>query len=180
MDEASDRLLVERTRGGQVEAFGELVRRYQTSVYNVCYRVLGDPAEAEDAAQEAFLRAFRRLGSYDAERPFGPWMRRIAANMSINLLNRRPQPPVSFDDERDEPTDEEARPEAVTARKNRDEQVRQVFRSLPPTYRAVIELRHYQEMRYDEIAAQLGLSLPEVKTRLYRARRAMARKLGDV
>jgi RNA polymerase sigma-70 factor (ECF subfamily) len=68
MDEASDRQLVVRTRGGEADAFGELVRRYQTSVYNVCYRLLADSAEAEDQAQEAFLRAYRHLGTYDDQR----------------------------------------------------------------------------------------------------------------
>src|SRR4030067_65977 len=71
MDEAPARLLVQRTRGGDVKAFGELVQRYQTSVFSVCYRLLGDSAEAEDLAQEAFLRAFRRLASFDVERPGG-------------------------------------------------------------------------------------------------------------
>src|SRR3989304_10198768 len=99
MDEASDRQLVARTRGGEADAFGELVGRYQNSVFNVCYRLLGDPAEAEDLAQEAFLRAFRRLASFDAERPFGPWMRRVAANLCLNMLQQRRPTPAAPGDE---------------------------------------------------------------------------------
>src|SRR3989337_3808403 len=99
MDEASDRLLVQRTRGGDVNAFGELVQRYQTSVFSVCYRLLGDSAEAEDLAQEAFLRAFRRLASFDVERPFGPWMRRGAANPCLNTLQERPPAAAALDPE---------------------------------------------------------------------------------
>src|SRR3972149_7464817 len=89
MDEASDRLLVQRTRGGDVNAFGERVQRYQTSVFSVCYRLLGDSAEAEDLAQEAFLRAFRRLATFDVERSFGPWMRR-GGDRKGTRLNSRP------------------------------------------------------------------------------------------
>src|SRR3989337_1821851 len=93
MNEASDRLLVQRTRGGDVNAFGELVQRYQPSVFGVCYRLLGDSAEAEDLAQEAFLRAFRRLASFDVERPFGPWMRRGGAHPGPETPPaRRPRP----------------------------------------------------------------------------------------
>lgn len=178
MDEASDRLLVEQTRGGQANAFGELVRRYQTSVYNVCYRVLGDSAEAEDLTQEAFLRAYRRLGSYDIERPFGPWMRRVAANLCLNSLQRRNPPTVDLDEEFDRDAGGEPRmAEAVADRRAEAERIRGALRVLPPHYRMVIELRHYQDMSYEDIASALGLSLPEVKTRLYRARRAMANLL---
>ncbi|HSR47244.1 MAG TPA: sigma-70 family RNA polymerase sigma factor [Anaerolineales bacterium] len=180
MDEASDRLLVEQTRGGQIDAFGELVRRYQTSVFNVCYRLLGDPAEAEDLTQDAFLRAYRRLESYDVDRPFGPWMRRVAANLCLNAMQRREPPTVQIDEEFDQAEDEEPRmPEAALVRRASAERVRSALHALPPHYRMVIELRHYQEMRYDDIAAELGLTLAEVKTRLYRARRAIANLLVD-
>src|SRR4030067_3153551 len=94
MNEASDRLLVQRTRGGDVNAFGELVQRYQTSVFSVCYRLLGDSAEAEDLAQEAFLRAFRRLASFDVERPFGAWMRRGGGQPCLNTPHE-PRPPAA-------------------------------------------------------------------------------------
>jgi RNA polymerase sigma-70 factor (ECF subfamily) len=180
MDDASDRLLVEQTRGGQIDAFGDLVRRYQTSVFNVCYRLLGDPAEAEDLTQEAFLRAYRRLESYDVERPFGPWMRRVAANLCLNAMQRRVPPTVQIDEEFDRAEGEDQRsPEAAVVRRAGAESVRRALHTLSPRYRMVIELRHYQEMSYDDIAAELGLTLAEVKTRLYRARRAMARLLVD-
>jgi RNA polymerase sigma-70 factor (ECF subfamily) len=180
MDEASDRLLVQRTRGGDVNAFGELVQRYQTSVFSVCYRLLGDSAEAENLAQDAFLRAFRRLGSYDEGRPFGPWMRRVAANLCLNALQQRPSPAVELDDESDEvPGDPQQSPELAGDREELVRRVRAGLLRLPDHYRAVIELRHYQDMSYDEMAAALGIAVGDVRTRLFRARRMMARWLSD-
>ncbi|HKY83863.1 MAG TPA: sigma-70 family RNA polymerase sigma factor [Anaerolineales bacterium] len=174
MDEASDRQLVVRTRSGEANAFGDLVRRYQTSVYNVCYRLLGDPQEAEDLAQEAFLRAYRRLGSYDDQRPFGPWMRRVAANLCLNALQAR-KATLSFQEEFDEvPGDVSESPEPSGERTEEVERVRRALLRLPAHYRAVIELRHYQEMSYDEIAGALGIGPGDVRTRLFRARRMMA------
>lgn len=179
MEPASDRLLVQRTRAGDADAFGELVQRYQTSVFNVCYRLLGNSAEAEDLTQEAFLRAFRRLGTYDDERPFGPWMRRVAANLCLNELERRGPPVVELDEEADEIADDPTEtPEAVGDRREIARRLRSALRQLPDHYRVVIELRHYQEMGYDEMAATLGVGVGDVKTRLFRARRKLARLMG--
>jgi len=178
MDEASDQLLVQRTRGGDVNAFGELVQRYQTSVFSVCYRLLGDSAEAEDLAQEAFLRAFRRLGSFDETRPFGPWIRRVAANLCLNVLQQRRPPPTELDDEVDEvPGDPEEMPELAGDRAELAQRVRAGLLRLPDPYRSVIELRHYHDMSYHEMAAALGIGVGDVRTRLFRARRLMARWL---
>ena len=80
----SDRSLVSMALQAEQQAFGELVRRYQTSVFNVCYRIMGERQEAEDMTQETFLRAHDRLNTYDPERPFGPWIRRVGANFCLN------------------------------------------------------------------------------------------------
>lgn len=179
MEQASDRRLVLQTRGGEVEAFGELVRRYQTSVYNVCYRLLGVPAEAEDMAQEAFLRAYRRLDSYDAGRPFGPWMRRVAANLCLTELQRRRPVEVELDDEYHDVSEAPwTAPESVREKREMAGRVRRALLSLPERYRVVVELRHYHEMSYDAIAADLGITVGDVRTRLFRARRKLADLLG--
>src|SRR4030065_1961750 len=91
MPARTDQALVRQTRGGDVESYGLLVRRYQTSVFNVCYRVLGERREAEDLAQEAFIRAHERLRTYDETRPFGPWIRRVAAGLWLDHLRRHPR-----------------------------------------------------------------------------------------
>jgi RNA polymerase sigma-70 factor (ECF subfamily) len=178
MLDSSDRGLVEQSRSGDPAAFGELVRRYQTSVYNVCYRLLGERRAAQDLAQEAFVRAYERLRSYDVERPFGPWMRRVAANLCLNQLARAGPPSVSLDDERDEPRAPAASDPALAHEQAESaEALRAAIARLPPNYRAVIELRHFQDLSYDEIAAALKISLSDVKSRLFRARKQLAESL---
>lgn len=175
MADPTDRDLAIRARRGEAEAFGELVRRYQTSVFNVCYRLLGERREAEDLAQEAFVRAFQRLDSFDAERPFGPWMRRVAANLCLNRLQLDAPPAAPLDEERDEDT--ASTPEAAQEQTERAELVRAALLGLPVHYRAVIELRHFQELSYDEIATALHLRLSDVKSHLFRARKMLAERL---
>ena len=171
-----DRDLILRTRRGETDAFGELVRRYQVAVFNVCYRLMGERHEAEDMAQEAFIRAYGRLESYDPERPFGPWMRRVAANVCINRFESLPAPQPVLDEERD-PDDPAQRPEPVAEQRDEADHLRRALLSLPTHYRAVLELRHYQELSYEEIAETLQLPLSDVKSHLFRARKLLAEKL---
>jgi len=178
MPDPSDRDLVLSARRGEAEAFGELVRRYQVAVFNACYRLLGNRHEAEDLAQEAFIRAYERLDRFDAERPFGPWIRRVAVNLGLNRLQSAGPPTLSLDDERDEPlSTPEEHPEAAREHAERTEALRAALLSLPPHYRAVVELRHFQELSYDEIAVALGLPVSDVKSHLFRARKLLAEKL---
>jgi len=174
MNAPSDRELIQRARRGDGQAFGELVARYQTSVFNVCYRILHERAEAEDLAQESLVRAHERLNTFDEERPFGPWIRRVAANMCLNHLSSR-KLTTGLDEERD--ADDGQGPEVVQETRERSEQIRSALASLPPHYRLVVELRHYQEMSYDEIAAELKIPLSDVKSHLFRARKLLAEKL---
>jgi len=179
MNESPDRDLILRARRGETEAFGELVQRYQAAVFNVCYRLMGERREAEDMAQEAFVRAYERLGSYDDERPFGPWMRRVAANLCVNQLEVLPRTqPAVLDEERD-PDDPAQRPEALSERRDQAERLRTALVALPAHYRIVIELRHYQELSYDEIAETLKRPLSDVKSHLFRARKLLAEKLKE-
>lgn len=176
MEASSDRDLILRARHGEVEAFGELVRIHQAGVFNVCYRMLGERREAEDLAQEAFIRAYERMRIFDAERPFGPWMRRVAANVCLNHLSAQKPEDAELDDERDAvnaPSTEAGREVQEEA-----ERVHMALASLPSHYRMVIELRHYQEMSYDEIATAMKIPLSAVKSHLFRARKMLAEKLS--
>jgi RNA polymerase sigma-70 factor, ECF subfamily len=181
---ASDQELALRSLRGDIEAFGELVRLHQASVFNVCYRLAGERQEAEDLTQEAFMRAYQRLKMYDASRPFGPWMRRLAVNVCLNRLQSaqaglagRSQP-LSLDDERDEPQTLAADlPEEMLLQAERARALRQALTSLPVHYRAVIELRHFQELSYTEIADTLKIPLSDVKSHLFRARQQLAKRL---
>lgn len=170
----TDRELIQRAMRGDKDAFGGLITRYQTNVFNVCYRLLHERGEAEDLAQETFMRAYSRLHTFDLEREFGPWIRRIAANLCFNFIETR-KITATLDAERD--ADSAQRPEALTEVQELSEQIRTAIASLPPHYRLVIELRHYQELTYDEIARELNLALSDVKSHLFRARKLLAEKL---
>jgi RNA polymerase sigma-70 factor (ECF subfamily) len=179
MLDTSDQALVRRARAGEADAFGDLVRRYQQSVFGVCFRLIGERAGAEDLAQEAFLRAYQRLDRFDDARPFGPWMRRLAANLCLNHLETRRQPAVPLDDEQDQGLEAPPAGDPAAAREaaEQTEALRAALLSLPPRYRAVIELRHFQELSYGEIAAALNLPLSDVKSDLFRARKLLAQRL---
>lgn len=174
MSAPTDRDLIQQARRGDAAAFSELVTRYQTSVFNVCYRILHERTDAEDMAQETFIRAHERLDTFDDERSFGPWIRRVAANLCLNHLETQ-RVTTQLDDERD--ADESQRPERQAEVRERSEQIRGALASLPVHYRVVIELRHYQELSYDEIAAELNIPLSDVKSHLFRARKILAEKL---
>jgi RNA polymerase sigma-70 factor (ECF subfamily) len=173
---AADRALIQRAQGGDAEAYGAIIRQHQASVFNVCYRMMGERAEAEDAAQEAFIRAHSRLHTFDLERPFGPWIRRVAANLCLNRLESR-KAEAPLDEERDRAPDGD--PETAQVHAEQTRAVRAAIAGLPPHYRAVIELRHFQELSYDAIAAELKLPLTDVKSHLFRARKLLAERLRE-
>lgn len=180
MPDVEDGVLVRRVRQGDLEAYGDLVRRYQGSVFGVCYRLLGDRQEAEDLAQDAFLRGYQRLDTFDLAYPFGPWIRRVAANLCLNRLQRHRPLTLDLDEEGSwQAASLEPTPETATVRQQAGEAVRAAILALPPAYRWVIELRHFQEASYDEIARTLHLPLSDVKSHLFRARRLLARRLSD-
>lgn len=171
MDEA---VWIERAMAGDVDAFGRLVQHYQGAVYNLAYRMLGERMEAEDAAQEAFLRAFRHLRRYDPARPFRTWLLAIAANLCIDRL-RRQRPVVEL--ERVVLQATLPGPEAALAQRQAQERVQQLLLTLPPESRAAVTLRYWYDCSYEEIAAMTGMTESAVKARLHRARRDLARLL---
>ena len=189
MTQASERDLLNRAKQGDEAALAALVRRYQTAVFNVAYRLLGNRQDAEDAAQETFVRAFRALDRFDAERPFAPWIKRITANHCLNRLEAakvRPFIPevdlagpgetaVTLDKwAQSDPT-----PEQTLLAQEQAGRIRLAIAALPPRYRAVIELRHFQQLSYEEMAVELERPLSSVKSDLFRARKMLAEKLKE-
>ena len=181
--------LLQQARQGDetsAAAYGELVRRYQTAVFNTAYRLLGRRVEAEDAAQEAFLRAYRALNRFDLERPFAPWIKRITTNLCLNWLESaqmrtqtlaaemsRDDQPVSMDDW----AQAAHSPEQTLVREEQATRLHKAIWALPPRYRAAIELRHFQELSYEEMAEVLERPLSSVKSDLFRARKMLAEKM---
>ncbi len=179
MDAPSDRALVARVRQGEVNAYGELVRRYQVSVFNTCYRMLTERRAAEDMAQETFLRGYSRLSQFDSQRPFGPWIRKIAVNLCLNQLQRIQPSTRPLLEELDAAPQSRTHPEIAIERKEKTERIRDAVANLPPHYRAVIELRHFQGLTYQQMSETLQLPLNTVRSHLFRARRVLAAILRD-
>lgn len=178
--------LITRAQAGQAEAYGELVRRHQTRVYSALVRMVGDRQDALDLAQEAFVRAYEAIGSFTPGRPFGPWIARVAANLALNWLQRRRLPTVALEPDDPEapgaarsPPDYAYEPERAYLSAEREAQIRSAIASLPPHYRAVIELRHFQELPYETIAATLNIPLSDVKSHLFRARQQLRQRMKD-
>ena len=178
MSQPSDGSLVSQTQRGETEAFSELVRRYQNSVFNVCYRMLAERRDAEDLTQETFIRAHQRLGSFDKERAFGPWIRRVADNMCLNHIKAQNPATELRDDERDYQYETgENNPDGKQQSSEEKGDIRTAILDLPANYRAAIELRHYQEMSYKEISSQLNIPVTDVKSHLFRARKLLAKRI---
>lgn len=181
MSEEPDRLLVQRALAHDQQAFGELVKTHQSAVYNLCYRMLGERGEAEDAAQETFLRAYSNLDRYDAERPFKTWILSIASNHCIDRLRKRRLVWLSID----EPlpahpalSSDEVEPEDAVIMNERSMMIQQMLAELSPEYRAAVVLRYWYDLSYTEIAEMLNTTESAVKSRLFRARQALAEKMA--
>ena len=169
---------ITQARQGDDEAFTHLVETYQKPVYNLCYRMLGEPEAAEDAAQETFLKVYQNLARYDRERSFATWLLSIAAHHCIDRLRRRRFNSVSIDENEEGQTDIPDRfapdPESETAKRQEGERLHNCLQSLDPIDRAAVIMRYWQDCSEVEIAQALKLTVPAVKSRLHRARRALA------
>lgn len=179
-----DALLVQRCLKGEERAYGVLLGRYRRAVYSLIYRMVGNAEEAQDLAQEAFIRAFRSLASYDPNRSFANWLFKIASNLTIDHFRRRRLPTISTSVGEDEDEGREldlADPTpSVLDSMVEDEDARRtadLVQSLPEHYRIVVLLRHTQDMAYEEIAEALNLPVGTVKARLHRARHMLKTKL---
>lgn len=176
MPSSDERGLVLLARQGDRDAFGEIVLLHQQAVFNVAYRLLGDVYDAEDAAQEAFIRAYQFFDRFDADRPLAPWLKRITVNVCLNRLEQS-RPASAIDEEAAPVPDPRPSPEAQTVEGQRLKRIREEISNLTPRYRAVIELRHFQELSYEEIARELKRPLSDVKSDLFRARKILAERL---
>jgi len=156
--------LVQKSLAGDLEAWGEIVRRYKEAVYGVTVAILRNRADAEDAVQEAFIRAYERLHHYDLSRRFSTWLFTVAANVAKNMLRkrRRQDPPAKLDCAPD--------PAEATWKEEVEQAVREAVWSLPEIYRVPMVLRYWHELDLSEISQVLGIRPGTVKTRLHRGR----------
>jgi RNA polymerase sigma-70 factor (ECF subfamily) len=181
---SDETIWIARARAGDQEAFSRLMEMYQTPIFNLAYRMLGDGAEAEDAAQETFLRAYTRLATYDTKRSFKTWLFSIASHHCIDRLRKRRLTWVSID----EPlppnlapalAEPSPGPEERAARGQQSARIQQQLAHLSPDDRAVIVMRYWYDFSYEEIADATGGTVSAVKSRLHRARLALADRLAE-
>ncbi|MBM3123935.1 MAG: sigma-70 family RNA polymerase sigma factor [Chloroflexi bacterium] len=177
---SEEKAWITQAQQGSDEAFTMLVETYQTPVYNLCFRMLGEPESAEDAAQETFLRAYQHLHRYDQKRPFATWLLSIAAHYCIDRLRRRKFSLFSMDAEDEDgnsfelPDPDSPDPEAESVKGQTRERVHSMLQDLNETDRAAIIMRYWYDYSEVEIAESLRLSVSAVKSRLHRARKELA------
>ena len=166
-----DAALVTRSLGGDQAAFGVLVERYQRPLYTVAYRMLSNPDDARDATQTAFVKAYERLSTFDSNLRFFSWIYRIVINECLNLLrNRRPEEALT------PALAASGSPFETAVSHEQRAQVQAALLQLSPDYRAVVVLRHFGGLSYDEMASALGVPAKTVKSRLHTARQ----RLGEL
>ncbi len=161
--------LIEQAQQGDRNAFGELVRRHYESVVHVVYRMCGEVQLAEDAAQEAFLRAWINLPSFEPRANLRNWLYRIAVNAALDVLRRKSETFVE-DEETLMVSDQMPGPEETLIRKEQVELLQRALRNLPEASRSVLVLREYGELSYQEIASVLDIPIGTVMSRLNYAR----------
>lgn len=188
-DQRDDRAIVDAVLGGDRDAYRHLVERESASVVRSCHRVLGDLHEAEDAAQEAFVTAYRSLASWRGDGPLGAWLTRIAVRIAVRQASKRRsvawlEPADPADGGRSTATDSQsvaARPRTdpamLAVRAERAADLRSAVAVLPEPYREVVTLRFFGELSLEEIARQTDRPLSTVKTHL---RRGLLRLRGTV
>lgn len=179
---------IQQVKKGDQSAFEEIVSFYQNKVFQICYRMLGNSHEAEDAAQETFVRAYMNIHSFDEKRKFSTWLYRIATNLSIDRI-RKKKPDCFLDAEikgsdgltmySQMSTDQRLPEEEVESMELQDYIQKQIL-SLPPKYRSVIVLRYIDELSLQEISEVLDMPIGTVKTRIHRGREALRKKLRDL
>jgi len=182
----SDRAIVDAVLAGDAEAYRQLVERESAAVVRVCHRILGDLHEAEDAAQEAFVTAYRSLAGWRGDGPFGAWLTRIAVRIALRQAGRRRS--VTWIDPTGRESDESpsgtlgaptpgsaplvsgphADPAVVAMRSERANELRDAVAALPEPYREIVTLRFFGDLSLDEIARQTDRPVPTVKTQLRR------------
>lgn len=164
-----------KAQSGDVQAFTGLLEAYQRPVFNLCYRMLGNAQDAEDAAQETFLRAYQSLKRYDNNRPFSTWLLSIAAHYCIDQIRKRRVQIVSVEDL---PTPDLPEPspgmESNLSKKEEQQRIKAVIGKLDEMDRAAVVMYYWYDFSYEEICQALSLSISALKSRLHRARRMMA------
>jgi len=168
-----------RTKNGDSAAFSYIAEKYQQPVYNLCYRMLGQANDAEDAAQEVFIRAYANLDTYDDTRKFSTWLFSIASHYCVDRLRKRRFNLVPWDDLAPwyhVPGQATPQPEQALIKAETTQEIQALLNVLPPDYRSAVILKYWYAMSYQEIAQTLETTVSAVKSKLFRARKMMGKQ----
>lgn len=187
-DELNDEALAIRWKKGDVNAFEEIVRRYQGKVYATAFNVTGNVEDAKDVTQEVFLKAYEKIHQWEPRGSFLPWLLRLAVNRSIDYLRKRKRTTHETLNETIAKVDEETQhvivspstPLEASRAKEIDERIREALTRLSKTQKTVFILRHYQGYSLNEIAEHLGCTVGSVKVHLFRALQKLRKELGNL
>jgi len=168
--------LVRRANRGDLDAFGEIVERYRLRVLRTAHGIVGSSDEAEDVAQEVFVKAWQALDSFRPGGSLGSWLYRITVNAAIDATRRR-RPQVNLDDIAPPPSEQHTERSVLDAEEA--ERVRRAVRHLPPASRAALVLREYEQLSYAEIAEVLDVPMGTVMSRLHYARQSLKDALSS-
>ena len=170
----TDFQLIEACLAGQQDAFEELIMRYKNLVYSIILRMTKDGEEANDLAQDVFLKMYKNLASYSPEFKFSTWTMRITTNHIIDFHRKRKAETVPLDTTVSVAvTDPDDGPEAALMRKEERERIKRVIEELPIMYKIPIVLYHQKGMSYQEIADKIGEPISKVKNRIFRGRKML-------
>lgn len=180
--EKCDKQLIKEAKSGSVEAFEELIKQCQKKVFNIAYKMTGSYDDANELAQEAFIRAYKSINKFKGDSLFSTWIYRITTNVCLDELRKRKNQKVisinediKYNDEELKPQikDESPGPEKIYERKEFKSLVKECIESLPPDYKTVIVLRDIEGFSYEEIAKIINCPEGTVKSRINRARKAL-------
>jgi RNA polymerase sigma-70 factor, ECF subfamily len=178
-----ERQQVVAARRREPAAFEALVRRHQTTLYNFCLRMLGQPDDAADVAQETFVQLYSHLGRLDEQEPLAPWLFRVARNRCIDLIRRRRTVPLQLPDESGEggltlePADDDPLPDEMAERADLQRLLSAAIAELPPAYAEVVALRYAGDRSFAEIALILDVDEGAARVRFHRAKGLLRRHL---
>ena len=173
----TDSDLIARVVSGDRNAFNELMRAHEDRVFSVCLRIMGDREKALDAAQETFLTLFRKAGQFKGESALGTWIYRIAVNTCYDQLRKAKRRPSEHLPDHVDPSDPSAEDAMESAALRPD--IEEALKALPAEFRAAVVLSDLEGLSMPETANALGIPVGTVKSRVFRGRRLLAKKLGN-
>ncbi len=186
-DPVPDTELIKRALAGEQQAYYDILKKYRAPLYNLLYRMVHNKMETEDLVQEAFIKAFSSLATFNDEYAFSTWLYKIAINNCIDFFRKRKlktfpidKPIESKDGEfKRELPDVSYRPDKNLLTKEKDQLIEDAISHLPEKYRTAIVLRHHEDKSYEEISELMQIPLGTVKARIFRAREMLKKQLKD-